>query len=1038
MTNPAWITSENVKFNGTADNAAVLKTADDIRTLILWDDLSTEDKSLLTNFIDQHGAALPLAGATAGYQFAGFDKKIIGSSATGLDNVSAATAGISTIDIGGDKVGGDTSGLSSAVGTAGSQIVNFSTTIAAGTSTELVPTAGYQTVNVGGAKVGGNPTGLAVDAAGYQTVNVGGAKVGGDATGLAADTAGYQTVNVGGAKVGGDATGLANDATTYTASINVDGVAKAISVVGSAAQTFTDLLTEINTDLAAAATITIEAGNLKVTSATTGGASSVAITDTDLFATLTGYVAIPAAVAGTSTTYTASISVDGVAKAISVVGNAAQTFTDLLTEINTDLAAAATIAISGGNLRVTSATTGVTSIVAITDTDLFAALTGYVAILTAVDGTATATYTASISVDGVAKAISVVGNAAQTFTDLLTEINTDLAAAATIAISGGNLRVTSATLGTTSLVAITDTDLFASLTGYVAIPAAVAGTKSTAALTATVVVDGVTKNISILPTAITTFADVITELNTDLGVAATAAIAGGDIKITSATLGTSSTVDITAGTLFPALPGYAYLLPAQDGDSTARTYSATVVVDGTLRTVRFLGTAGTTLTDVVNEINADLATAASSGYQVVKFMLPKIGSHPTGLANNGTAYLGEIEVDGVAKAISVTGSTAQTFTNLIAQINTDLDATATIAIVDGNLKITSATTGASSTVEITNDDIFGALAGYVSTETEVDGADAVTYATASVATGDLVITSESTGVNSSVIVYDTGALFSSLTDYAGIVNSNGVAPKIYTATITVDGVAKAISIQGSAAQTFTNLVTQLNTDLGAAATASLAPAATAGYQVVNFSETKAGGDATGLANDATAYTATITVDGVAKAISVVGSAAQTFTTLLNEINTDLAAAATIAISGGNLRVTSATTGIASLVSITAGTLFPALTDYSALATAVVGVGSNIKITSATTGLSSIVSIHEGNLFDAISGYKGLQPSINGITDLVEAAKKVKSPNGTSIYDSFDVKRVGTKPAVPTNTPHSIDFVYWNGTVWKYLDDDTNV
>lgn len=231
---------------------------------------------------------------------------------------------------------------------------------------------------------------------GYQTVAFTVAKAGGDATGLTNDvpaTSGYQVVNVGGAVAGGDATGLTNDATVYTASISVDGTPIAISVTGSTAQTYTTLINEINTDLGVAAVAAIVGGNIRVTSASTGASSTVAITDTDLFSTLTAYVAILAAVPGADTvvtTYTASISVDGVAKPISVGGGTAQTFTTLLSEINTDLGASAVAAIVGGNIRVTSATSGLTSTVAITDTNLFSSLTNYSAIQTAVAGTSAA------------------------------------------------------------------------------------------------------------------------------------------------------------------------------------------------------------------------------------------------------------------------------------------------------------------------------------------------------------------------------------------------------------------------------------------------------------------------------------------------------------------------------------------------------------------------------------------------------------------------------------------------------------------------
>lgn len=110
--------------------------------------------------------------------------------------------------------------------------------------------------------------------------------------------AGLQEVDVGGVRVGGDATGLANDATVYTATINPDGAgAQAIAITGSLAQTYTLLLSELNTDTTGA-TWSIIGGNVVCTSATTGEASTIAIVDTDVFATLTDFVAVNTAVVG--------------------------------------------------------------------------------------------------------------------------------------------------------------------------------------------------------------------------------------------------------------------------------------------------------------------------------------------------------------------------------------------------------------------------------------------------------------------------------------------------------------------------------------------------------------------------------------------------------------------------------------------------------------------------------------------------------------------------------------------------------------------
>lgn len=84
--------------------------------------------------------------------------------------------------------------------------------------------------------------------------------------------------------------------------------------------------------------------------------------------------------------------------------------------------------------------------------------------------------------------------------------------------------------------------------------------------------------------------------------------------------------------------------------------------------------------------------------------------------------------------------------------------------------------------------------------------------------------------------------------------------------------------------------------------------------------------ATPLANNSTSYTATITVDGVAKAIAITGSAAQTYGALKTLINTQLGGAATCVSDSTNLGLLfeSTTTGASSSVVITYGTLFPAL------------------------------------------------------------------------------------------------------------------
>lgn len=118
--------------------------------------------------------------------------------------------------------------------------------------------------------------------------------------------AGSQIVDVGGAKAGASTTGLANDATTYGMTVAVDGAAaQQITVTGSAAQSYTTLLAEINTDLTGASCMLV-GGNLKIISDTTGAASAISILNTAgsasvaLLSTLSNFVSVRTAVAGTT------------------------------------------------------------------------------------------------------------------------------------------------------------------------------------------------------------------------------------------------------------------------------------------------------------------------------------------------------------------------------------------------------------------------------------------------------------------------------------------------------------------------------------------------------------------------------------------------------------------------------------------------------------------------------------------------------------------------------------------------------------------
>lgn len=239
--------------------------------------------------------------------------------------------------------------------------------------------------------------------------------------------------------------------------------------------------------------------------------------------------------------------------------------------------------------------------------------------------------------------------------------------------------------------------------------------------------------------------------------------------------------------------------------------------------------------------------------------------------------------------------------------------------------------------------------------------------------------------------------------------------RTYSAVVIVDGVSIPVSFPGAGIRTYGNVVTALNADLGSAATAAIVD----GYLTITSATTGSQSSVviqdTGSlfsslqsyssfqftrGTDARTYTATVNVDGTNVPVSFPGSAAQTFTTLIAAINADLGAAATAAL-----------------------------------------VGNKVVITSATTGTASVVSIVRDDLFRFISGFAGTK-QINGITDLVTALSQQRV-GAVSLLDQFEVVRVGDKPAVPpvpATLPKTQAFTYFGGTpaAWRYLEDDTEV
>lgn len=167
-------------------------------------------------------------------------------------------------------------------------------------------------------------------------------------------------------------TGL-DTATTYTTTVTVDGGSPAtvLYVNGLNAQTFAELVDELNAQLSPSAFAKIDPrGFIEVISTTQGSGSSVAFSNTPIPGTTSGYqeVAFTFFVLGGDPTnlgigsYDFDVEIDGgLAQNISIsITTGTETFDDLIILMNAALTGA-TASIVDGGIRVTSDTSGVSS-----------------------------------------------------------------------------------------------------------------------------------------------------------------------------------------------------------------------------------------------------------------------------------------------------------------------------------------------------------------------------------------------------------------------------------------------------------------------------------------------------------------------------------------------------------------------------------------------------------------------------------------------------------------------------------------------------
>lgn len=111
-----------------------------------------------------------------------------------------------------------------------------------------------------------------------------------------------------------------------------------------------------------------------------------------------------------------------------------------------------------------------------------------------------------------------------------------------------------------------------------------------------------------------------------------------------------------------------------------------------------------------------------SGYQTALFRQSKLGTDPTGLVSSKT-YTTVINVDGTDISITVDGSAAQDYDGLIAEINADLTGATAAIDGNGNITITSDTSGNGSDIVFQDKMLLYYVNDFLRLENPVPGAN---------------------------------------------------------------------------------------------------------------------------------------------------------------------------------------------------------------------------------------------------------------------------------------------------------------------------
>jgi hypothetical protein len=402
LTPPAYATQEDIFFNNNPVDVIEIGAVDtylpqfpsaDYTFYIVWDELNTVDQQRLLNHVDRYGGTVPFGAAVAGFQEVDFFGDIAGGDSTGLDT-DPLTAGTLTYFYNPGIAGGDATGLEAFNDDGLPEITRFITRAADSSPVSLdgthftisspTPTDYYVWYDTG-ASVDPAPggTGIQVNIRADDTSKAVAQKT---KEAILAATSDFHVNVIGNTmtittvddgvttdSTNGDTSfdilkvqdGAAPTARTYTFTHHNGGTVETVSVLGSAATTFTDLINAINPQMTNTTASIDGNGNILFTTSGVGPGEYLWISDDDLFKHTNDNSFLGPIVEGEGQYYVFNVEVDGTVNKYTIAGEDASTFSDLITAMDAAMLGDATTSIVDGNLRITSDTTGNTSSVKI-------------------------------------------------------------------------------------------------------------------------------------------------------------------------------------------------------------------------------------------------------------------------------------------------------------------------------------------------------------------------------------------------------------------------------------------------------------------------------------------------------------------------------------------------------------------------------------------------------------------------------------------------------------------------------------------------